>query len=158
MGRLPPRSTRTDTLFPYTTLFRSPEGSGWRHLESGAGHRRLDGRGCAGPRTYRNAACRIGGSGSRRKSGLARSGKLAHGRKEHPAPVPRSSLERPSGDAGRPTAARSPAGLCAEDDAQCILERDRKSAMAARRVTVRVELGGRRVIKKKNKKQKTKNT
>src|SRR3546814_2646704 len=26
MIRLPPRSTRTDTLFPYTTLFRSP---GW---------------------------------------------------------------------------------------------------------------------------------
>src|SRR3546814_11025496 len=25
MIRLPPRSTRTDTLFPYTTLFRSPE-------------------------------------------------------------------------------------------------------------------------------------
>src|SRR3546814_11084031 len=24
MGRRPPRSTRTDTLFPYTTLFRSP--------------------------------------------------------------------------------------------------------------------------------------
>src|SRR3546814_8499938 len=24
MVRLPPRSTRTDTLFPYTTLFRSP--------------------------------------------------------------------------------------------------------------------------------------
>src|SRR3546814_20978238 len=24
MNRLPPRSTRTDTLFPYTTLFRSP--------------------------------------------------------------------------------------------------------------------------------------
>src|SRR3546814_12982145 len=23
---LPPRSTRTDTLFPYTTLFRSPDG------------------------------------------------------------------------------------------------------------------------------------
>src|SRR3546814_16025370 len=23
--RLPPRSTRTDTLFPYTTLFRSPK-------------------------------------------------------------------------------------------------------------------------------------
>src|SRR3546814_8408358 len=29
MIRRPPRSTRTDTLFPYTTLFRSPEpGSG----------------------------------------------------------------------------------------------------------------------------------
>src|SRR3546814_19338512 len=25
MIRLPPRSTRIDTLFPYTTLFRSPE-------------------------------------------------------------------------------------------------------------------------------------
>src|SRR3546814_1130718 len=27
MIRLPPRSTRTDTLFPYTTLFRSCDGS-----------------------------------------------------------------------------------------------------------------------------------
>src|SRR3546814_11048392 len=26
MIRRPPRSTRTDTLFPYTTLFRSPKG------------------------------------------------------------------------------------------------------------------------------------
>src|SRR3546814_15141196 len=25
MIRLPPRSTRTDTLFPYTTLFRAPD-------------------------------------------------------------------------------------------------------------------------------------
>src|SRR3546814_10202062 len=32
MLRRPPRSTRTDTLFPYTTLFRSPlrQGSGGR--------------------------------------------------------------------------------------------------------------------------------
>src|SRR3546814_5186587 len=32
MIRRPPRSTRTDTLFPYTTLFRSPgiAVSGWR--------------------------------------------------------------------------------------------------------------------------------
>src|SRR3546814_16213200 len=28
MIRRPPRSTRTDTLFPYTTLFRSPEKEG----------------------------------------------------------------------------------------------------------------------------------
>src|SRR3546814_17046227 len=27
MIRRPPRSTRTDTLFPYTTLFRSPYGA-----------------------------------------------------------------------------------------------------------------------------------
>src|SRR3546814_1605343 len=29
MTRRPPRSTRTDTLFPYTTLFRSPGDKPW---------------------------------------------------------------------------------------------------------------------------------
>src|SRR3546814_13185372 len=29
MIRRPPRSTRTDTLFPYTTLFRSEDEEGW---------------------------------------------------------------------------------------------------------------------------------
>src|SRR3546814_20530397 len=29
MIRRPPRSTRTDTLFPYTTLFRSVRADGW---------------------------------------------------------------------------------------------------------------------------------
>src|SRR3546814_13432560 len=29
MIRRPPRSTRTDTLFPYTTLFRSQDASSW---------------------------------------------------------------------------------------------------------------------------------
>src|SRR3546814_7257943 len=33
MIRRPPRSTRTDTLFPYTTLFRSVEGG--HHVRSG---------------------------------------------------------------------------------------------------------------------------
>src|SRR3546814_14856384 len=36
MIRRPPRSTRTDTLFPYTTLFRSPCRSRLRHQEAGA--------------------------------------------------------------------------------------------------------------------------
>src|SRR3546814_18292763 len=57
MIRLPPRSTRTDTLFPYTPLFRSglltgvdlaveqvgdaeahvlPAGAPWRHFQHGA--------------------------------------------------------------------------------------------------------------------------
>src|SRR3546814_10902889 len=37
MIRRPPRSTRTDTLFPYTTLFRSPDvrGSQGQHLSRG---------------------------------------------------------------------------------------------------------------------------
>src|SRR3546814_13174351 len=34
MIRLPPRSTRTDTLFPYTTLFRSPLYFYFRRLPS----------------------------------------------------------------------------------------------------------------------------
>src|SRR3546814_2135225 len=40
MVRRQPRSTRTDTLFPYTTLFRSPgqpEGSGRRSAEAARG-------------------------------------------------------------------------------------------------------------------------
>src|SRR3546814_17488252 len=34
MRRRPPRSTRTDTLFPYTTLFRSGEPTARRDLEA----------------------------------------------------------------------------------------------------------------------------
>src|SRR3546814_8207596 len=33
MIRRPPRSTRTDTLFPYTTLFRSGHAAGAGHVE-----------------------------------------------------------------------------------------------------------------------------
>src|SRR3546814_9227724 len=32
MIRRPPRSTRTDTLFPYTTLFRSLQGGAWAQM------------------------------------------------------------------------------------------------------------------------------
>src|SRR3546814_20871315 len=40
MIRRPPISTRTDTLFPYTTLFRSRDGRGGaRAAEGRAGHR-----------------------------------------------------------------------------------------------------------------------
>src|SRR3546814_17550870 len=53
MVRRPPRSTRTDTLFPYTTLFRSGEpgdasdlclwlGSPEREIPAQAGDRRMD--------------------------------------------------------------------------------------------------------------------
>src|SRR3546814_2231905 len=37
MTLLPPGSTRTDTLFPYTTLFRSLGGGGRRPGDAGAG-------------------------------------------------------------------------------------------------------------------------
>src|SRR3546814_3380091 len=40
MLRRPPRSTRTDTLFPYTTLFRSPFRQIRRGFHRGCGRRR----------------------------------------------------------------------------------------------------------------------
>src|SRR3546814_3357687 len=40
MIRRPPRSTRTDTLFPYTTLFRSPD----RGADAGGRFPKLPGR------------------------------------------------------------------------------------------------------------------
>src|SRR3546814_11377129 len=47
MTRRPPRSTRTDTLFPYTTLFRSVDSSGdsrgkWIARVTGMDGRRID--------------------------------------------------------------------------------------------------------------------
>src|SRR3546814_20814105 len=41
MIRRPRRSTRTDTLFPYTTLFRSEEGKGFRYILSGMNAERI---------------------------------------------------------------------------------------------------------------------
>src|SRR3546814_9892082 len=60
MLRRPPRSTRTDTLFPYTTLFRSWSGAGVRRL--GCGHRSLE---CASSRK----ACRAGGDNPSKSEG-----------------------------------------------------------------------------------------
>src|SRR3546814_12716239 len=44
MIRRPPRSTRTDTLFPYTTLFRSPGDDFTRDLLSTCNHHAVFGR------------------------------------------------------------------------------------------------------------------
>src|SRR3546814_6729278 len=44
MIRRPPRSTRTDTLLPYTTLFRSGRDAALRHPEDPRRHRGPDGR------------------------------------------------------------------------------------------------------------------
>src|SRR3546814_3065199 len=61
MIRRPPRSTRTDTLFPYTTLFRSPE------PQSNEGEQDRPSR-CRRPRTVgahrllQGGACQISGS------------------------------------------------------------------------------------------------
>src|SRR3546814_14558440 len=51
---LPPRSTRTDTLFPYTTLFRSEE-SGARRHRPGLHDRRRSAAGPAPPHAVHGA-------------------------------------------------------------------------------------------------------
>src|SRR3546814_4078612 len=44
MSRRPPRSTRTDTRFPYTTLFRSVRGQRAPDVGVGRARHRLEGR------------------------------------------------------------------------------------------------------------------
>src|SRR3546814_8268453 len=65
--RRPPRSTRTDTLFPYTTLFRSspgalrPRAGATRRRKAGSGRQRIAGGHPARPQVERRlraqAAC-----------------------------------------------------------------------------------------------------
>src|SRR3546814_3246027 len=78
MIRRPPRSTRTDTLFPYTTLFRSPPRRGpcRRHSRHGGSHPRHARRrspccrGREGASASRAAGrCRAGGDRSTARQG-----------------------------------------------------------------------------------------
>src|SRR3546814_19309413 len=92
MIRRPPRSTRTDTLFPYTTLFRSPAG-GERRREEVAGARHAgDHRALEGSRP--DARASLGGRG-RRLRARPRGGSL-QGLTGPPAPIERLRLRRPA--------------------------------------------------------------
>src|SRR3546814_5208810 len=61
MRRRPPRSTRTDTRFPYTTLFRAREGDRLEVavVDDGVGGVGIDGNGLAG---MRERVARMGGT------------------------------------------------------------------------------------------------
>src|SRR3546814_16784328 len=81
MIRRPPRSTRTDTLFPYTTLFRSIDGDRppcraipVEGIAMIPVRGRRDGRGRWCDRRPRCGAFRIGPDHRRHVRGLARSG------------------------------------------------------------------------------------
>src|SRR3546814_3389730 len=64
MIRRPPRSTRTDTLFPYTTLFRSARGDdGGRHGANGHHHTRHGRR--YGAEVHQGSSARRDRSGAR---------------------------------------------------------------------------------------------
>src|SRR3546814_21055865 len=77
MIRRPPRSTRTDTLFPYTTLFRSTWRRHWRPSHD-RDPQRLDAR--RDRRTVRPAVRRadVGGAGRPPPPSCARRGAALH--------------------------------------------------------------------------------
>src|SRR3546814_14129205 len=112
MIRRPPRSTRTDTLFPYTTLFRSFRGGRHRtrRQPGGLGHPRR-------PRRQRADGKVVEGEGEKRKEGgMTNRGRkymmpsfkaillagaaamLPHGALAHAAPE-----EAPTAEVGHPT-------------------------------------------------------
>src|SRR3546814_11083430 len=63
MIRRPPRSTRTDTLFPYTTLFRSDGGDGGRRRR-----RRSHSAGARRGARHQRLCARSGGAGGAGRS------------------------------------------------------------------------------------------
>src|SRR3546814_11002466 len=125
MIRRPPRSTRTDTLFPYTTLFRSRcQGD----IESNQIHQSRSDRGCRatccnGPTNTTTDTGPAGDRGCVGRTGLGQSG------------------------AGRGLSEQGTAGL-----RYPLVRLDRKGVVEGKRGSVRVELGGRRIIKTKKKK------
>src|SRR3546814_11578012 len=122
-----PRSTRTDTRFPYTTLFRS-------HLRpriaDGEAFARLTG----GEKLARR--CPV-------QNGVADNGVLlAFQRAAH------HGLNRD--DPARQTLADIIIGVAEDFEPDALAQkRDRKSVVSGKSVSVRVDLGGRRMIKKK---------
>src|SRR3546814_20014017 len=119
MIRRPPRSTRTDTLFPYTTLFRTPK---IRVVHERAGMAVVDGDNGMGHLVVSQAVDLA--IEKAREAGVA------------------WVSTRYSNHAG-------PASLYARQP----LKQDRKSLGSGKRVSVRVDHGGRRSIKKKTTKK-----
>src|SRR3546814_14207288 len=123
MKRRQPISTRNDTLVHNTTLFRSGHG------------KRGGGRGCryCWRQLLLRSLCRIYAPAGR---GDATQG---DGRR--------------SSDAGRDHPSRRSCGAEADRRARHIRCRDRKSVVSGKSVSVRVDLGGRRIITKKKEKK-----
>src|SRR3546814_11314798 len=120
MIRRPPRSTRTDTLFPYTTLFRSIFGL-YRHHEQ-------------------NPLVRDHFSPWHEIPQIGRCQVKAGGRAARPSrhrwsarPSLRSASIRPGATVRRRSRRRQPAG-------------DRKRVASGKSVSVRVDLGGPRIL------------
>src|SRR3546814_12307556 len=119
MIRRPPRSTRTDTLFPYTTLFRS--------LQAGAR--------CPGGGAFRDDS-----AGAQRRHSCADAVRASD------RPLSLHRIPFGQGQGARRCAGRNRGGA---GDADLLRKRDRKSVVSGKSVSVRVALGGRLIIKKK---------
>src|SRR3546814_12620052 len=125
MIRRPPRSTRTDTLFPYTTLFRSIVGP----------HDLL--------RPPQNAvaveAVAGGDVGNMAVDGVA-AARRGMRRQDESLRVLPEDLDHV--ELGRPAAID-------RQQPECWPQSDRKSVVEGKSVSVRVDVGGCRIIKKK---------
>src|SRR3546814_9376586 len=104
MIRRPPRSTRTDTLFPYTTLFRSGRGAG-RLRTPGESHRHARHR--AGDRASDRPSRGSRGNGTPWPRGGYRPLQLAPGAPEAHRRLQRSLYERPLAQSAALVATRS---------------------------------------------------
>src|SRR3546814_19775647 len=136
--RLPPRSTRPDTLFPSTTLFRSGP---------------VAVRGASPAAQVARAADRGQGDPHRGEEGAAAQAchRQARGQDDSGGLIVPSLLAAEAAPAKARIALINPARRLPE------ARSDRKSVVEGKGVSVRVELGGRRFIKKKKQKQKQKN-
>src|SRR3546814_12906302 len=150
MIRRPPRSTRTDTLFPYTTLFRSLN----------ADVRKSTNQTTRCTYFYRRQSDGADDRGLGRFAGLPDSGARgqAHGRRPPPGRQPSdggAAGQGPGGSRRRPAVrpparpfrpdrgGRGTAGRCPGDGAGGrVAPSDRTSVVAGKSVSVRVELGG----------------
>src|SRR3546814_14528979 len=102
MIRAPPRSTRADTLFPYTPRFRS------------------EGPACGTPgRAQKGAPLTRTSEGRPQKDAAARTRAATTGRSEAPAPRQRSWPERGGTRAARPAFAWRPQGASSEAERDC---------------------------------------
>src|SRR3546814_12636950 len=144
-----PRSTRTDTLFPYTTLFRSTGRK--RHAPRTTGRADTPGsrQGNGGHQADRRERRQPGEDrGQRRVSRQRAARRTAAAERQDQRSVRRRVRAAGSGT-GR--VVRQQAGGRAGSAAPPRPVRpvaDRKSAVQGKSVSVRVDLGGRRLIKK----------
>src|SRR3546814_13292940 len=147
MIRCTPRTTRTDTLFPYTTLFRS------RCRRHQAVRRRAAPCGAvpASAAEARHAAARRTDQPPRRRVGRL-AGTLPGGISRHRGGGdPRPLFPRQRGRLD-PRARSWPWAAVRRQLLVLAGAEDRKSVVSGKSVSVRVDLGGRSITKKKKKK------